>query len=164
MTTPLDRENGCIPGVAMEGSFKGRRLFLRLEDLRYAFLGSKAISCVRARWVDWHRYADATVYGRSRIWGIVRLQVESLKGLLELLGDSFESIESGVLVNVDAVVTVDKRGPGAGGAVGVLVGVSEEVPIVEELVASRSGRRRLMRRLAARWTGYRRKSAKVRKR
>ncbi len=165
MTTPLDREELRIPAVPMAGPFEGKKVFLKIEDLRYAFRGSKALSCVRAPWVHRYTYADATVYGRSRTWGLVRVQIDSLRKLCTRLGDSFVQIESGVLAAIDAVVSVDDQRSGAGGVVGVLVSASEELPVVEELVASRNGRRGLLRRLSSRWPapagGCRRRSAKA---
>jgi hypothetical protein len=165
MTTPTGRDELRIPAVVVAGRFEGKRVFLRIEDLCYAFLGSKASSCVRAPWVNRYTYGDRTVYGRSRTWGLVRVQIASLKQLRKRLGDSFVQIESGVLVNIDAVVSVDEQRPGAGGLVGVLVSASGESPVVEDLVASRNGRRELLRRLSSRWPassgGCRRERAKA---
>jgi hypothetical protein len=124
---------------------------LKASDLLFAFLGSKALTCVRAPWVGRYTYHDSTVYGRSRALGLVRVRIPSLKRLRELLGDGFVQIEQGILVNLDAVFSVHERREGVGWVVGVLVDVSADgVPIVEELVASRNGRRNLLRRLSSR--------------
>jgi hypothetical protein len=152
MTTPPDPVELPIRirAVPIDGRFKGRTVFLRAEEFYYAFLGSKAMSCVRTQWVRRYTYSDRTVYARVRTWGVVRVPGASLKRLHAWLGNSFVQIEQGVLVSIDAVVSIDDQRAGAGGIVGVLVSAPEGGPVVEELVASRKGRRELLRRLSSR--------------
>ena len=152
MTTPAGLDEQRILVVPVAGRFEGVRVFLRSSDILYAFLGSKAFACVHAPWVGRYKYNDRTVYARSRTLGLVRVRIAALTRLGELLGRQFVQSEHGVLVNLDAVFSVGEQRPGGGCVVGVLVDVPAHAsPIVEEVVASRNGRRELVRRLSSRW-------------